>query len=257
MRKKGNWNELANEKVVIPDVAESLVGYRAMRPEHDDRGLRLYAENQDYVWSPGVNEAWCMKGVRLTPVLKNRYDPETGEVSVEVVDVYERHDRIPAENCSCGFYVLSSTYSVIKQFRPNADRVYTKVKIWGKCVPYQDGYRAEKAEIQEFVRVEDDWWDCCTGDERKELLDRYGVEVVDGNNQLRLTKQQIEDEEDRAGAGLLGDGWTGKGSYRKLAKAFKKGDMTMTATGAEAYAQGMKAGATGHVHLDPGKITRL
>lgn len=54
------------------------------------------------------------------------------------------HDA-PAEDCACGIYAVTSEDRV-----PPKGQVYGKVKLWGKIIPGNRGYRAEFAYPSEF-----------------------------------------------------------------------------------------------------------
>jgi hypothetical protein len=56
----------------------------------------------------------------------------------------ETHEA-PHENCICGIYAASTESTV-----PASGNVYGKVKLWGKVVPGERGYRAEIAYPSEF-----------------------------------------------------------------------------------------------------------
>lgn len=86
------------------------------------------------------------------------------------------HD-CPDENCSCGIYAATTEEGV-----PGGGNVYGKVRLWGKVVPGENGYRAQFAYPSEF-RVAPKLAD------RPELL-AFGVPIV-ADDSLRVTATSL------------------------------------------------------------------
>lgn len=102
-------------------------------------------------WTPGENVAVCPKGATRFPettVWKNKEDG-SGLEEVKVGG----HGLIPALNCLCGFWLLTS-FSILAQkvnFRPN--HIIGEVEGYGRVVEADFGYRVEKARITKLYQV--------------------------------------------------------------------------------------------------------
>lgn len=159
-----------------------LEGYRSFLVL--GRELRSYAAR--YVWRPGPNVATCTQArpPKRTRVFRNAPDG-SGLVEVEVEE--PGHGLIPDPSCGCGFWAYRFEY-LARQKGPGPLGVGTgaasygsfggdlkglvlgRVKLWGRVLEGEDGWRAEKARITALV-----------SDDPAVLApvaEAYGVEVV-------------------------------------------------------------------------------
>lgn len=79
------------------------------------------------------------------------------------------HDDAPAPDCRCGIYACD-TYETLRQyFLFGLPMVYGTVKLWGRVVKHERGWRAQYAYPAELI----------VRDERHlEACEMYGVPVV-------------------------------------------------------------------------------
>ncbi len=119
-----------------PDVAGSMVGWRAWRVGQSDTGVWLASVTCDYAWSPGrwnLAECW-----RTAPHVA------------------------PAEGCTCGFYAARSRehllateyglYSVHAQDGwQRLPKVIGEVEFAGKVIPAVNGFRAMRARPRRIL----------------------------------------------------------------------------------------------------------
>jgi hypothetical protein len=123
-------------------------------------------------WTPGTNRARChLAGKHLgsRTVWVNDPDDPTGLAEREE-EALSAHGRIPAVNCSCGFYVFKDESACRAEFGEHPSVVIGRVLIWGRAIEHAEGYRAEHARITALI----------TEDVAAiaPLLNTYGVEAV-------------------------------------------------------------------------------
>jgi hypothetical protein len=105
-----------------------------------------------YEWRPGPNRARCDRvGQGSRTVWINDPDDPTGIVKTKEAE--GAHGRIPAFNCTCGFWVIRTEHQVRALFGPAFpdDLVVARVRFWGRAVEHDDGYRSEFARITALV----------------------------------------------------------------------------------------------------------
>lgn len=150
-------NEVGNEDTIsdtspvnAPDSFVPLTGYRAWRITSE--GF-LRSTAHDYIWSPGEQTAECQQSInghhisyhlfRLREQAKD--DPATlAAIDQAMMD----SRRSPERNCQCGFYALTDISKISSRVGNTPGLVYGRIKAWGKIAQYEDGFRAEKAEIE-------------------------------------------------------------------------------------------------------------
>lgn len=125
------------------------------------RGDRLWSIGYgDHLWTPGQNQARCDR-VKEQPSTRTVWvnDPDNPEGLIEQEEARPSgHGRIPAAQCTCGFYVLRDQPEGILgssrgvRWNSNDDfAVVGRVLIWGRAIEHEDGYRAEYAAITGIV----------------------------------------------------------------------------------------------------------
>jgi hypothetical protein len=125
-----------------------FVGYRVFR----SFGCGLYSYSADYSWVPGPNEAAC------------RHAGRPG------------HGPIPSLGCSCGFWIYKGAEAAARRFYtlmfpsgpsswgPFGDfgqhtsdpALFGEVRLWGRVIEGDDGYRAQWAELQALLDIGQD-----------------------------------------------------------------------------------------------------
>jgi len=108
--------------VRTPDGIAELVGYKTWSVLHTERGPRLMSGIKGFVvWEPAV------------PVLAHCFP------------LRDTH-RAPEWSCSCGVYATKHP-----QNRRAFARVGGQVKLWGRVIEHEHGYRAEFAAPISFL----------------------------------------------------------------------------------------------------------
>lgn len=167
-------NQSQPEKRAMP-----VVGFRSWRAyPHHKLGVgpswKLGAWNQKYgVWTPGRNKAICHASYGFS-LYGGTPKP---------------HEHTPAQECACGFYVLTDfdkvpfATSEATQLTPNGPVVEKPVFLmvgavvgWGRVIQHGDeGWRAENVQVIALL-------DCKVSDEHlrvtHEVAEAYGVPVL-------------------------------------------------------------------------------
>lgn len=108
---------------MIPDYCEALTGYRAWNVASHG----LLASSTGYAWLPRkAKAAKCLQHENT----RMHWHPETGELMAA-----------PVLGCSCGYYAYK--IAVGPQHTPL--EVHGEVKLWGRIIEHEDGYRAQFA----------------------------------------------------------------------------------------------------------------
>lgn len=119
----------------VPDLIEPLRAVRFFKdsPDNDDERHALSSLFHSYLWSEGVNTAYCKKS-RTSP-------PFGGYSGGEDVVL---HDPVPSSSCTCGFY----GYWDLEFANDDHKRVLLGVvQFWGKMQIGDRGLKAEHAQI--------------------------------------------------------------------------------------------------------------
>ncbi|MDX1608434.1 MAG: hypothetical protein R3251_04450 [Candidatus Spechtbacterales bacterium] len=111
-----------------PDSFKPLVGYRVWRLYNPFPVLYAGALRNSIAWTTGTTEAMCIN---------------------------EKAHKAPAEDCDCGIYALVDMWSIMSRYKPSyhitsEDTTYKilgSVVLWGKIVPGDKGYKAQKAAV--------------------------------------------------------------------------------------------------------------
>lgn len=179
---------------LIPDAIEPVTGFRFWRVI--DNELHSYNSNGGS-WEPGENEAVCWNldnGLRR--VRKNNPDGTVGIVE------HDTHDRIPADSCKCGFWLLKDARHAVREAGnpmrslafafSNAlssslmvgghssdsrlQLVVGKVEGYGRVIVAEHGYRCEKSRIVGLLDIDRPL--LLRGDDLAAVAEAYGVPVV-------------------------------------------------------------------------------
>jgi hypothetical protein len=125
--------------VTIPDLIEPIVGYRAWRV----RDGKLMGVHYPVPWQPGEP---------LSATCGSRRD-----------------HAAPGEGCTCGIHATRDEEGLRLNYLFGMPAVYGSVKLWGKVVVHERGYRAEFGYPRELY----------VADERmREALEAYDIPVV-------------------------------------------------------------------------------
>lgn len=115
----------------IPDFFEELSGWRRFNV----RGAQhvLVSVNHPTPWlgvDPG--EAVCLADTTLIP-------SQYGQI-----DAHEESPDCPAQRCSCGFYAYKEKAHALEH---SQGTLLALVKLWGRVVEHQRGYRSSRIKI--------------------------------------------------------------------------------------------------------------
>jgi hypothetical protein len=123
-----------------PDQIEPITGYRAWHFDVDQGRADLYSFVQSGADWEGASHGWVTASCALP-------------------DHHAWH-RAPVEECSCGFYAMSTMGPLVEGFATQAllsargagsGIVLGRVELAGKVIEHEHGYRAERARIAEFI----------------------------------------------------------------------------------------------------------
>jgi hypothetical protein len=125
-------------------VNHPVVGFRSWAPQAD--GVSLSGIYIDHIWTPGVNEAECMKSMRL-----------------------HRRQDTPANYCECGLYAFHDWR--VQQFHGTRFPGYVGgiIRGWGNLRVHHHGWRSQYAEILALFDL---------GKTAKRSAEHYGVPLV-------------------------------------------------------------------------------
>jgi hypothetical protein len=106
----------------------------------------------DYLWTPGANRARCTRAgkAKTKTVWVNDPDDPSGITKTKEVRAWA-HGRIPAWNCSCGFYVLRDEPILEDGDVSAGGSALCRVVIWGRAIQGSEGYRVEFAAITGLI----------------------------------------------------------------------------------------------------------
>lgn len=143
--------------VRAPDTIEPFFGYRGWTMSKG----RLNALVQGVIWHKGPNRAECMigegHGAQMTRLhMALGWQPGMDEIAKLAWEQHVKEqggdaafdNRVPAEWCVCGFYAMKdpalvSTRAALSPYHG----VTGRIRMWGKVIEGEDGYRAEWAQI--------------------------------------------------------------------------------------------------------------
>lgn len=147
---------------MVPDSITPLVGYRAWGLE-TRYGFLVGTGMYGGVWKPGEHDAKCRAQGARTQYPYLTFSPTS------VVPHDDSHT--PHSKCGCGFYSYRDPWDALYQAMGLEGRgVVGAVRLWGKIVPGDNGYRAQHAEPIALVRP------LGFDDELAEALERrYGI----------------------------------------------------------------------------------
>lgn len=144
---------------------EPIRGIRLFRVHHGDIEVRdgailstevvLRALHQDYLWSPGENENFCMTTVQsistegLRPatwesVFDSPVDCVTSLPTVVGPIGFRDHDMV---RCACGFYAYHSHRYLSPYESPTAMLLTGIIEGYGEVIMGEKGFRAQKARL--------------------------------------------------------------------------------------------------------------
>lgn len=129
----------------VPDAIEPIVAYRMWHLARPPYGPRLLSFNGE-AWRP---DGWMNAECRRTT---------QGPGSIGSVGTFGETHPAPAESCTCGIYALKEQELRLR-FAPSFVRtplILGRVKLAGKVIEHDLGYRAERARVVELsCRPED------------------------------------------------------------------------------------------------------
>ena len=118
-----------HDSVVIPDIAETIVGHRAWGIARTPSGLQL-ASWGGTIWPPGTAlTATCTK-----------------------------NHTSPGDNCTCGIYALTTQEGFpYYDYDGRSYAVWGEVNLWGEIIRGTKGYRAQHAYPKTLYLAHKDW----------------------------------------------------------------------------------------------------
>jgi hypothetical protein len=122
--------------VSAPDYADALIGWRVWCVVRDGGELRLGSVIQDDVWPVG------------TPFVARcrAHEPPANRLLLRSPEAH----AAPAAGCTCGVYAVREPAAAWTYLRGRDEphtvaRVIGRVRLWGRVVEHEDGWRAERA----------------------------------------------------------------------------------------------------------------
>lgn len=89
------------------------------------------------------------------------------------------HDEAaPVVDCTCGVYARATPARVMREYQGQAvmgEAVIGRVRLWGRVIEHEDGYRAEHARVGMILPL----WPAEMDDRMRALAARYGATVDD------------------------------------------------------------------------------
>jgi hypothetical protein len=141
--------------VTIPDSIEPIVAYRAWtcHVEGIEPTLLSLGGDGGDVWNE-ASENWIVASCAAF-----RWRSETVRAAFEhrglsAPSLVEEEHAAPAEGCSCGFYALKSATDAFERFGRSRGNLIGRVKLAGKVIEHDPGYRAERARIDALIPVQ-------------------------------------------------------------------------------------------------------
>lgn len=148
---------------VAPDSFEKLTGYRGWIITPDNK-LSSTAY-RGHVWKTrGPEVANCQREQQGHHVSVNLYrlrqeiaeladdDQRKPGLTADIDREIMTARRSPERNCSCGIYAVHDPELIEDRIGIQPGIVYGRVKAWGKIADYDQGYRAEKVDIDCLYR---------------------------------------------------------------------------------------------------------
>jgi len=123
---------------VVPDYMEPIIAYRVW--DRTERGL-LGGKGVTHTWIPKQPEV-AMCRAQGGGWMFN--DPEQAHVVCDRSGVWSRASA-PVAGCTCGIYALKNEADLWQQFHGGEIDVWGSVKLWGRIIEHDTGYRAEFA----------------------------------------------------------------------------------------------------------------
>mgnify|MGYP000959056479 CR=1 FL=1 len=138
-------------EVVIPDVAEAIVAYRAWRID-EIQGLSYLTSMNNH---SGTGEYWLPGTYRTALCHCGHYYTGCPCPDCEKYEATIPHDPCPQEESDCGLYAFKNLEVLFNSYHDA--EVVGEVWLWGQVVEHDSGYRAEHVEIKTlYVRVDED-----------------------------------------------------------------------------------------------------
>lgn len=164
----------ADPAVMIPDEVGCVYGWRTWRWNAEQSRLEPYFIGADTAWTSTRTTAACLRPERMNAEL-NAYEllmASFGTALLANTSAQHRIQRLrdmlhvlevnshaaPHPSCVCGLYAAKEKYAVpgvsyngLGHVPIDKDVVLGRVKMWGRVIEYEDGYRAEHAQIVSLV----------------------------------------------------------------------------------------------------------
>lgn len=147
----------------VPDAIEPLTGYRAWQFVFGDNEAWLlpltHASLTASGWD-GANRGWVaatcpfQDAEPVSDQRMERFEEFCSRFGVPFGDPHVREPHtVPGEECSCGFYAMRDTLEVTMAMDCRPDVILGRVRLAGKVIECTDGFRAERARIDELIPI--------------------------------------------------------------------------------------------------------
>jgi hypothetical protein len=137
-----------NPNLTIPDGITPFLGYRLWRAQPADNGSwTLRSPLYPHLWTGGRQEAVCHI---------------SGETNLRKLwaDLGKQVDHgpseVPAKGCVCGFHASTTEMGALWGSGALLERMLVgSVKLWGRVIPGERGWRAQYARVQELSVIKE------------------------------------------------------------------------------------------------------
>ena len=170
------------DDLVIPDVAEAQLAFRVWQVADDDTLWSITAQPHLYQGRTGYKNK-AVASFLESPVGRWETMMEAAckaeAVTVGTGKQARDHGRLPDPLCTCGLYAATDLDVIAGYAIPRADEWRTAVGLvqgYGRLVPADFGWRAEKARITCLFAISEDF----TVPHRRlrNVAERYGLPLV-------------------------------------------------------------------------------
>jgi hypothetical protein len=134
----------------IPDAIEPILAYRAWRC--DLNGLEPVLSSlggTSCAWDAAAG-AWIQASCPIVGWVREEARAAAQARGAELPPLPAPHDA-PGERCSCGFYALQHPEDVVARFGRVTRLVLGRVRLAGKVIVHDMGYRAQRARIDALL----------------------------------------------------------------------------------------------------------
>jgi hypothetical protein len=144
-----------NPVVTIPDGIEPIVAYRAWscRVDGIEPTLLSLGGHGGDVWND-ASDNWVRASCAMFHWMSEAAREAFHDRGLPVPSLTEGDPHAaPAEGCTCGFYALKSVTDAFEMFGRVDRNLIGRVKLAGKVIEHEFGYRAQRARIDALIPI--------------------------------------------------------------------------------------------------------